>query len=216
MKYFLTVIAAVVVISFAASGVAADSAGTKANGKLIHMVSFKFKPTATPAQIKEIEDAFRALKKKIPQIVSYEWGTNVSPEKHDKGFTHGFILSFKSAEDRDVYLGHPEHEVRRVGRRAGRRFCVIDFGQNGRLNSQPGRVTFLEHASQPIQERLLSRLDLSRAPRMEKTGAIDFGKLRTCPTTAAIQVAGANDRWSSHPSRLERPSVNQFAPFLAD
>jgi hypothetical protein len=100
MKYFLAAIAAVVVTYLAVSAVAADAAVTKANGKLIHMVSFKFKPTATPAQIKEVEDAFRALKKKIPQIVSYEWGTNVSPEKHDKGFTHGFILSFKSADDR--------------------------------------------------------------------------------------------------------------------
>ena len=110
MKYFLIAIAAVVVTSLAVSAVAADVAGTNANGKLIHMVSFKFKPTATPAQIKEVEDAFSALKKKIPQIVSYEWGTNVSPEKHDKGFTHGFILSFKSAADRDVYLGHPDHK----------------------------------------------------------------------------------------------------------
>jgi len=110
MKYFLIAIAAAVVTSLAVSAVAADVAGTNANGKLIHMVSFKFKPTATPAQIKEVEDAFSALKKKIPQIVSYEWGTNVSPEKHDKGFTHGFILSFKSAADRDVYLGHPDHK----------------------------------------------------------------------------------------------------------
>jgi len=110
MKYFLIAIAAAVVTSLAVSAVAADVAGRNANGKLIHMVSFKFKPTATPAQIKEVEDAFSALKKKIPQIVSYEWGTNVSPEKHDKGFTHGFILSFKSAADRDVYLGHPDHK----------------------------------------------------------------------------------------------------------
>ena len=110
MKYFLIAIAAAVVTSLAVSAVAADVAGTNANGKLIHMVSFKFKPTATPLQIKEVEDAFSALKKKIPQIVSYEWGTNVSPEKHDKGFTHGFILSFKSAADRDVYLGHPDHK----------------------------------------------------------------------------------------------------------
>ena len=73
------------------------------------MVGFKFKETATPEQIKQVEDAFRALKTKIPQIVSFEWGTNVSPEKFDKGFTHGFILGFKNDKDRDVYLGHPDH-----------------------------------------------------------------------------------------------------------
>ena len=57
-----------------------------------------------------MEDAFRALKGKIPEIISYEWGTNVSPEKHDKGFTHGFILTFKSDKDRDTYLVHPAHK----------------------------------------------------------------------------------------------------------
>ncbi|MBK9138531.1 MAG: Dabb family protein [Verrucomicrobia bacterium] len=79
-------------------------------GALVHMVSFKFKPEATPAQIKEVETAFAALKKQIPQIVSFEWGTNVSPEGLDKGFTHGFILTFKNAADRDAYLVHPDHK----------------------------------------------------------------------------------------------------------
>jgi len=79
-------------------------------GKLVHMVAFKFKPTATKEQIKEVEDAFLGLKEKIPQITSYEWGTNVSPEKHDQGYTHGFILKFKTDKDRDDYLVHPEHK----------------------------------------------------------------------------------------------------------
>ena len=42
------------------------------NGKLRHVVAFKFKDTATKQQIKEVEDAFRALKGKIPEIVSYD------------------------------------------------------------------------------------------------------------------------------------------------
>ena len=80
------------------------------DGKLRHVVAFKFKDTATKEKIKEVEDAFRALKGKIPQIVSYEWGTNISPEKLDKGFTHGFILTFKNEKDRDAYLVHPDHK----------------------------------------------------------------------------------------------------------
>lgn len=80
------------------------------NSRLLHVVSFKFKDTATKAQIKEVEDAFRALKGKIPEIVSLEWGTNVSPEKLDKGFTHCWVLSFKSDKDRDAYLVHPDHK----------------------------------------------------------------------------------------------------------
>jgi hypothetical protein len=83
---------------------------THAAEKVEHVVSFKFKPTASAADIKKVEDAFRALKDKIPEIVSFEWGTNVSKENRDKGFTHCFILSFKSEKDRDNYINHPEHE----------------------------------------------------------------------------------------------------------
>jgi hypothetical protein len=79
--------------------------------KLLHVVAFKFKATATPAQVKEVTDAFSALPKKIKVIQSLEWGTNVSPEKHDKGFTHGWVLAFKSEKDRDDYLVHPDHKA---------------------------------------------------------------------------------------------------------
>jgi hypothetical protein len=78
---------------------------------LLHVVSFKFKPEAKPEQIDQVVSAFRDLKKKIPAIKDYQWGTNVSPEKHDKGFTHGFILTFKSEKDRDDYLVHPDHKA---------------------------------------------------------------------------------------------------------
>ena len=80
-------------------------------GKLAHVVSFKFKQTATQAQIDSLVDAFRLLPKKIKQINTFEWGTNVSPEKHDKGFTHCFVLTFKSDKDRDEYLVHADHKA---------------------------------------------------------------------------------------------------------
>ena len=41
--------------------------------------------------------------------MSYEWGTNVSPEGLNDGFTHCFTLTFESAEARDGYLVHPAH-----------------------------------------------------------------------------------------------------------
>lgn len=82
-----------------------------ADGPIRHVVSFKFKKDADPAAIKKVEDAFAALKQKIPFIEKLEWGTNVSPEKHDKGFTHCWIVSFKNAADRDAYLVHPEHKA---------------------------------------------------------------------------------------------------------
>jgi len=58
-----------------------------------------------------VEDAFRALPSKIPVIHSLEWGTNMSPEKLDQGFTHCFFLTFKAPADRDAYLPHPAHKA---------------------------------------------------------------------------------------------------------
>ena len=78
---------------------------------LYHVVSLKFKSSATPEQIKAVEIAFAGLKEKIPGITSLQWGTNVSPEKHDKGFTHCFVLTFATEKDRDAYLPHPEHKA---------------------------------------------------------------------------------------------------------
>ena len=109
MKTLLLTVCFAALTSLALSAVAAEA--TAKPGKVNHVVAFKFKSTATPAQIREVEEAFRALKKKVPQIVSLKWGTNISPEKHDKGFTHGWVLTFKDAKDRDAYLVHPEHQA---------------------------------------------------------------------------------------------------------
>jgi hypothetical protein len=79
--------------------------------KLQHIVSFKFKTSATPEDIKKVEEAFSALKDKIPEMAKLEWGTNVSKEKRDKGFTHCFIVTFKSEKDRDAYIAHPDHKA---------------------------------------------------------------------------------------------------------
>ena len=103
MKLLAALLSAFLVVGFAANASAA--------GKLMHVVAFKFKSTASPEDIKKVETAFEQLKKKIPQVVSLEWGTNVSPEQRNKGFTHCFVLSFKSDKDRDAYLEHPEHKA---------------------------------------------------------------------------------------------------------
>jgi hypothetical protein len=98
-----TIVLGLVLCAFAAN--AADK-----KGPLRHVVMFKFKETATPEQIKEIENAFRGLKHKIPEVVSIEWGTNVSKENRDKGFTHCWIVTFKDEKNRDAYIVHPEHK----------------------------------------------------------------------------------------------------------
>lgn len=90
---------------------AAETAKPKGRGRLSHLVAFKYKDTASAADIQKVEDAFAALRTKIPQIASYESGTNVSPEKLNKGFTHAYLLTFHSSQDRDEYLVHPEHKA---------------------------------------------------------------------------------------------------------
>lgn len=78
---------------------------------LRHVVLFKFKEDTSKEDIKKVEDAFSALPSKIPEIAEYEWGINNSPEGLDKGYTHVFFLTFKSEEDRAVYLPHPDHKA---------------------------------------------------------------------------------------------------------
>ena len=75
-----------------------------------HYVAFKFKDGTTPAQIDEIVGAFKNLRTQIPNVLSIEAGVNDSPENLNKGLTHGFIVTFPSEKDRDVYLTHPNHK----------------------------------------------------------------------------------------------------------
>ncbi|MFK7766971.1 MAG: Dabb family protein [Mariniblastus sp.] len=75
-----------------------------------HIVLFKFNDDVKPAAIEEIVTAFGELPSKISQISGYEAGTNVSPENLDQGFTHAFVVKFKTLKDRDDYLPHPAHK----------------------------------------------------------------------------------------------------------
>lgn len=83
---------------------------TTTSTTLRHIVLFAFKDSASADQVDAIVTGLGALPAAIPAIVSYEWGTNVSPEGLNGGFTHAFTLTFASAEDRDAYLVHPAHQ----------------------------------------------------------------------------------------------------------
>lgn len=96
-----------------------------------HIVLFKFNDDVTPTQLKEIVNAFGNLKNKISQISDYEAGTNVSPENLAQGFTHAFVVSFKTLKDRDEYLPHPAHKefVKLIGGKIDK-VLVFDFLTN--------------------------------------------------------------------------------------
>ena len=115
-----TLTAAVVLAAVAFVGAAVSPASTRAaegptkkeqSGVLYHVVSLKLKPGTAADQVKAVEQAFQGLKAKIPGIKTLHWGTNVSPEKLDKGFTHCFVLTFATEKDRDAYLVHPDHKA---------------------------------------------------------------------------------------------------------
>ncbi len=77
---------------------------------LRHVVLFSFKDDASYDDVDAIVTGFADLPSSIPGITAYEWGTNVSPEGLNDGFTHCFTLTFAQAEDRDAYLAHPAHQ----------------------------------------------------------------------------------------------------------
>ena len=76
---------------------------------LRHVVLFKFKDAATAEDVRKIESAFCALPTRIDTIYDFEWGTDVSVENRQKGFTHCFVVTFLSEADRAVYIPHPAH-----------------------------------------------------------------------------------------------------------
>ena len=81
-----------------------------AHPSLRHVVLFAFKDNAAPDAVNAVVTGFAQLPGEIPGIAAYEWGTNVSPEGLNNGFTHCFTLTFGSNEDRDAYLVHPAHQ----------------------------------------------------------------------------------------------------------
>lgn len=79
---------------------------------LRHVVIFKFKDESSKEDVDKLNDAFNALPKAIPVIKDFEWGLNDSPEDFHQGFTHCYLLTFDSEEDRDsVYTPHPAHKA---------------------------------------------------------------------------------------------------------
>jgi hypothetical protein len=77
---------------------------------LRHVVLFGFTPETTPDQLRAIEEAFAGLPAQIPEIIDFEWGTDVSVENAARGYTHCFLVTFRNEAGRDIYLPHPAHQ----------------------------------------------------------------------------------------------------------
>ena len=90
----------------------AAAGNTEEPGRVLrHVVLFKFKDGTSEEQVEQIERAFCALQDKIDSIFDFEWGTDVSVENLQQGFTHCFVATFLSEADRAAYLPHPDHKA---------------------------------------------------------------------------------------------------------
>ena len=78
--------------------------------KLRHVVLFKFKESSPKNEVQKVVDEFRKLPTRISEISDFEFGTNNSPEGLADGFTHCFLVTFRSEKDRDAYLPHAAHK----------------------------------------------------------------------------------------------------------
>ena len=95
---------------------------------LRHLVLLAFKASATAAKVQTVEQTFVRLETQVEEVAALEWGLNVSPEQHDHGFSHCFLLTFSSEADRDAYLTHPAHlAFNEVLKPWLENVCVIDY-----------------------------------------------------------------------------------------
>lgn len=81
-------------------------------GRIEHIVLFHYKDAVTDEQKNEVKKRFLALKQIArrsgkPYIQSIITGKQNSGEGADRGFEQAFVVQFKSAGDRNYYVGTP-------------------------------------------------------------------------------------------------------------
>jgi hypothetical protein len=77
---------------------------------LRHVVLFSFKDTATADEIRAVEESFAALPGEIDEIHDFEWGRDIDVSNIARGYTHCFLVTFKTEADLDAYGPHPAHQ----------------------------------------------------------------------------------------------------------
>ncbi len=91
-----------------------------------HVVLIRIRRDVSPGTIERLFAEIAGLRSKIPGIRDFSWGAYSSPEGLNRGFTHGFVMTFADEASRDAYLPHPEHE-----RVKGQILQVLDNTQDG-------------------------------------------------------------------------------------
>ncbi len=89
------------------------------------VVLFWFKEGSTPQDIKNVENAFRALRSNTPLIESLEWGRNISPLPDPGPCSHCLVVTFKDIKDHEQFLVHPAY--REIHKMASREIGLLEF-----------------------------------------------------------------------------------------
>ena len=147
-------------------------------GNMAHVVAFRFKPEATPEKIAEICRAFAELPDKVPGVVDFSWGTNISTEPHARGFTHLFAVTFADAAARDAYLPHPGHRAFvDLLRPALDAALVVDFpleSESTWYDGQVKHVVLFKYKPEATTEQVAAVREAFRRLPLKVPGTKDF------------------------------------------
>ncbi|XP_020588664.1 stress-response A/B barrel domain-containing protein HS1 [Phalaenopsis equestris] len=99
-----------------------------ATGVVKHVLLGKFKDDVSPEKIEELIKDWANLVNVIEPMKDFHWGTDVSMENKNEGFTHIFVSSFESTEGIAEYLYHPAHvEYGKKSLPFVEKFVVFDY-----------------------------------------------------------------------------------------
>ncbi|KAG9456670.1 hypothetical protein H6P81_001178 [Aristolochia fimbriata] len=74
-----------------------------------HILLAKFKDDISSERKEQLIRDYANLVSLIEPMKAFQWGTNVSAENLDQGFTHVFESTFESVEGVAEYVAHPAH-----------------------------------------------------------------------------------------------------------
>ena len=93
---------------------------------LTHIVCWKYKPGTSAEQRADHIARLRALPSFIPNIVSFEVGSDIL--HLERSFDTGLVAVYPDREALDAYTDHPEHlKVAALGKEIADRVVSVDF-----------------------------------------------------------------------------------------
>lgn len=96
-----------------------------------HIVLVRASAATDAGELAAVFAGLAALKDRLPGMLSFDRGPDVSPEGLQRGYTHAFTIDFADVPARDAYLVDPEHKAlggRLVACVGGRdNILVVDF-----------------------------------------------------------------------------------------